>query len=64
MTLAEAEKKGALAFFGQRYPEKVRVYSIEGFCKEVCAGPHVDFTGNQLCLLDYYANQYQKERVG
>lgn len=45
MTLDEAKKVGALAFFGQRYPEKVKVYSIGKFSKEVCAGPHVGFTG-------------------
>lgn len=45
MTLDEAKKTGALAFFGQRYPEKVKVYSIKDISKEVCAGPHVDFTG-------------------
>lgn len=44
MTFDEAKKKGALAFFGQRYPEKVKVYSIKAVSDEVCAGPHVDFT--------------------
>jgi len=44
MTLEEARKKGALAFFGQKYPEKVKVYSIGDFSQEVCGGPHVDFT--------------------
>lgn len=37
---------GALAFFGQRYPEKVKVYSIGSFSREICGGPHVSFTGN------------------
>ncbi len=45
MSLNEAQKKGALAFFGQRYPEKVKVYFIGDFSKEVCGGPHVGFTG-------------------
>jgi len=49
MPLSEAQKKGALAFFGQKYPETVKVYTIgdkDGmFSVEVCAGPHVDFTG-------------------
>jgi len=45
MGLTEAKKQGALAFFGQRYGEKVNVYKIGFFSKEVCAGPHVDFTG-------------------
>ncbi len=41
ITLAEAKKKGALAFFGERYAESVKVYSIGSFSKEVCGGPPV-----------------------
>ena len=41
MTIEEAKKKGALAFFDTKYGEKVSVYSIGDFSKEVCAGPHV-----------------------
>ncbi|OGZ28002.1 MAG: hypothetical protein A2427_03255 [Candidatus Nealsonbacteria bacterium RIFOXYC1_FULL_40_7] len=41
MSLGEAKKAGALAFFGERYEEKVKVYSIGNFSKEVCGGPHV-----------------------
>ena len=45
MTLEEAKKKGALAFFSGKYtPEKVSVYSIAGVSKEVCTGPHVGNT--------------------
>ena len=45
MSHKEAMKSEALAFFGQKYGEKVKVYSIGNFSKEVCGGPHVDFTG-------------------
>jgi len=45
MTLNEALKSGALAFFKEKYPPKVSVYSIGNFSKEVCAGPHVSHTG-------------------
>jgi len=45
MSLEEAKKAGALAFFDQRYGEKVKVYSIGPFSKEVCGGPHVKKTG-------------------
>lgn len=45
VTLAEAVNKGALTVSGASYPEKVKVYSIGSFSKEVCGGPHVDFTG-------------------
>ena len=41
MTLEEAKAKGALAFFGERYAEKVKMYSIGDFSREVCGGPHV-----------------------
>lgn len=43
-TYEEAKKEGALAFFGQRYPEKVNVYSIGSYSKEICGGPHVENT--------------------
>ncbi len=42
MSLEDAKKKGALAFFNQRYKDKVKVYSIGDFSKEVCGGPHVN----------------------
>jgi len=50
MSLSEAEKKGALAFFADRYQEeKVSVYTIgypgQVFSCEVCRGPHVEKTG-------------------
>ena len=45
MTYDQAIKAGALAFFGERYPEKVKEYTIDGFSKEICAGPHVEKTG-------------------
>jgi alanyl-tRNA synthetase len=44
-TLTEAIAEGALHFFGEKYGEKVRVYSVGNFSKEVCGGPHVTRTG-------------------
>ncbi|MCG8480929.1 MAG: alanine--tRNA ligase [Spirochaetales bacterium] len=44
-TLEEAKSEGALAFFGERYDEVVKVYSIGDYSKEVCGGPHVEHTG-------------------
>ncbi|MFW5694928.1 MAG: alanine--tRNA ligase [Alkalispirochaeta sp.] len=43
-TLERAQEEGALAFFGDRYDEIVKVYSIGDYSKEVCGGPHVEHT--------------------
>lgn len=43
--LKEATNEGALTVPGVNYPEKVKVYTIGNFSREVCGGPHVDFTG-------------------
>ena len=40
----KAIKSGALAFFKNKYPDKVNVYSIGGFSKEICGGPHIKRT--------------------
>jgi len=39
-----ALQSGALAFFKETYPDKVSVYTIGNFSKELCGGPHVDST--------------------
>jgi alanyl-tRNA synthetase len=45
MPLNQALENGALAFFGEKYGEQVKVYSVGDFSKEVCGGPHVPRTG-------------------
>ena len=45
MTLDEAQKSGALGVFGEKYGDKVKVYSIFDFSKEICGGPHANATG-------------------
>ncbi|OGV89091.1 hypothetical protein A2Z41_00525 [Microgenomates group bacterium RBG_19FT_COMBO_39_10] len=45
MSLEAAKKKGALAFFGEKYGDQVKVYSIGNYSQEVCGGPHVKSTG-------------------
>jgi alanyl-tRNA synthetase len=44
-SLADARAAGALGLFEQRYGERVKVYTIGDFSKEVCGGPHVSNTG-------------------
>jgi len=43
--LEKAKQSGARALFGEKYEDKVKVYSIGDFSKEVCGGPHVEHTG-------------------
>ncbi len=45
MPYEDAIASGALAFFKEKYPEKVNVYRIGDYSKEVCGGPHVTHTG-------------------
>jgi alanyl-tRNA synthetase len=49
MKKSDAEKTGALHFFGEKYPDEVNVYYIgdsldSAYSKEFCGGPHVENT--------------------
>lgn len=44
MALDKALKSGAHGEFGTKYPEKVSVYSVGDYSKEICMGPHVGNT--------------------
>ncbi len=43
--LKKAKEIGAIGLFDEKYEDKVKVYFIGNYSKEVCGGPHVDFTG-------------------
>jgi alanyl-tRNA synthetase len=46
MTVDEAKSAGAIGLFEQKYGEKVSVYTVGDFSKEICGGPHVAKTGD------------------
>jgi alanyl-tRNA synthetase len=43
-TVEEALEEGAIGLFAEKYGEKVKIYSVGDFSKEICGGPHVENT--------------------
>src|SRR3989338_6517986 len=44
MDFEEAQKSGALHFFREKYPPRVKVWTAGDFSREVCGGPHIKNT--------------------
>ncbi len=45
MTVEEAKAQGAVGLFTAKYGEKVKVYTMGKYSKEICGGPHASHTG-------------------
>ncbi len=45
MTVDEAKESGAIGLFESKYGSKVKVYTVPGFSREICGGPHAAHTG-------------------
>ena len=46
MTVAEARAQGAMGLFESKYGERVKVYTMGQYSKEICGGPHASNTGD------------------
>ena len=45
MSVEQAKQEGATGIFESKYGDVVKVYTVEGWSKEICGGPHASHTG-------------------
>lgn len=50
MSVDEARNYGAIGLFGDKYGERVKVYTMGDFSKEICGGPHANNTGDLVAF--------------
>lgn len=50
MSVDEARAAGAIGLFESKYGAKVKVYTVQGYSKEICGGPHATHTGELGCF--------------
>lgn len=50
MSVEEAKQEGAIGLFEHKYGEKVKVYTMGDFSKEICGGPHANNTGELVAF--------------
>ena len=48
MSLEDARKTNAIGLFGNKYGDRVTVYTMGDFSKEICGGPHASNTGDLI----------------
>ena len=61
MTVAEAKAQGAIGLFESKYGERVKVYTMGPFSKEICGGPHASNTGD---LKSFYIIKEEASSAG
>ncbi len=61
MTVPEAKAQGAIGVFDDRYTERVKVYTMGEYDKEICGGPHAANTGE---LVHFTIQKEQSSSAG